>query len=241
MQVAKLKFSLRAMAIVTGVIAVALMPLVYAVRRAQKEHEFIVRVQEIGGTVWFAKPAGSTGLGSGGGDFWPKLQVWTSKVLGYGNGNLWQRADLVSFVEYQGDSAQLELLTELTSVRELAFVHAHVDSKLIDVVMRMPSLQRLNLSDTDVDDQALERLVTNPHLRYVNIMGSRATPEAVQAFCDARPDCKLSVAPDTEFMTWLNRLFEEQASAAQSAIPSTAHPADRSSDTSSLSSSPSAE
>ena len=123
---------------------------------------------------------------------------------------LFPKIELVSIVEFRGEPEELQLLREL-SIPHLAFVHADVTSEVVDILVEIPDLQMLNLSDTNVGDDALERLEKLPDLEYLNVMGSSVTPQGVQDFIEHRPDCKLSVVSDTEFMKWLNRLFRSDA------------------------------
>lgn len=201
------RFSLRTLALLVTCIACAIVPIAYQVRASSRHRIAVGKLREMGATVWFEQPSFTKGLKSAK----PSIlkQRWRGVVEAALGEDFFQRAEMVSFVEYEGETSNLEPLLALESVRELSYVHASVNPELVDLIMKMPNLEKLNLSDTDVDDRSLAKLVTKQSLSYVNIMGSKATPEAVQAFCDARPDCKLSVALDGEFMAWLNRLVEE--------------------------------
>ncbi|MEM8734332.1 MAG: hypothetical protein AAGG44_08930, partial [Planctomycetota bacterium] len=183
--------SIRSVFIGTGLVAIALLPTMLGLRTRRREQALLDQLRVRGVKVWFVdgSPDSFEVVED---DYW--YDAWSLVPSSWT-----PHPQRISIVQYRGESADLEVLAQLDTVKAVSYVHAEVDSELIDYFMLMDGLESLNLSDTNVGDQALERLVDKPNLRYLNLMGSKVTPEGVKAFNRARPNCKLSVSPDQEF------------------------------------------
>ncbi len=179
-----LRVSLRTLLIILALLAAILMPLMVHLHSLRNQTLAAEQLTASGARIFYQPDHGLFGL-------FPKIE-------------------LVSIVEFRGEPVELQSLREL-SVPHLAFVHAGVTSELVDILVEIPDLRMLNLSDTNVSDDALDRFEKLPDLEYLNVMGSGVTPKGVRDFIEHRPDCKLSVVSDTEFMKWLNRLFRSDA------------------------------
>ncbi len=187
--------------VVTAICALLLLPVMLHLRTLRRESEAIRQLSTAGADVWYAEDLASAS----------RLRwtlAWVTPALGLQS----YPPQMVSFVEYSGDRENLELLKDLDTVTDVAFVHANVDTDLMEVFLGMSALTTLNLSDTDVDDDCLRLIEEKQELQYINVMGSKVSPQGVERFHQKRPDCRLSVAPDTRFMKWLNRLFETSQS-----------------------------
>lgn len=121
------------------------------------------------------------------------------------------QADFVSFVEFRGGAAKLDVMVDLPYVRSVSFVNSEIPTGVLELFASLPQLEELNLSDTPLNDRQLDRISEISSLKYVNIMGTAVTAEAVLLFKKQRPDCAISSGLDPKYMNSLLRLMSMQA------------------------------
>ena len=133
--------------------------------------------------------------------------------------NFSEKAEFVGLVSFQGNTSELTPLQRLLFTTDLAFFDTEATDDLIEIVKTMPRLQRLTLSDSELDDRRLLKLANIPSLKYVNAMGTDVTAEGILEFRRQRPEVRLSVSYDEEFIKQYQRL---KALSAVPPRPSTA-------------------
>ncbi|MEM7473474.1 MAG: hypothetical protein AAF483_00640 [Planctomycetota bacterium] len=176
-----MRFSLKKAILAITLLAALCLPLMSIMQQARREAGAIESLERVGAKVWLQADEG-----------WQSIPP---------------QIEMISIVEFDSEVEKLDALTHL-EIPHLAFVNAEVTPELVAILVKIPALQKLNLSDTNVDDSGLESLAQVESLAYLKVMGSKVTPAGVHAFHQARPDCILSVTPDSTFMQWLSRLFD---------------------------------
>jgi hypothetical protein len=90
----------------------------------------------------------------------------------------------------------IEPLTKLPKLRRLSLWRsARIDDKAAQYLLRMKALETLDLTDTSVTDKLLDQLEGMKQLKALFIAGAKVTPERVDKFRKARPDCRLIWSP----------------------------------------------
>lgn len=196
-------YSIRTMAVLMSLVAVALLPLAWHLRQQRQQQQAIEGLREAGGVIGFRHQwddARSVPLF----DAQAPGQRWLQRWLGP---QFMAKADFVSFVDYRGPAQALRPLTRMPHARSVAFVNGNVQPELIETLCAMPQLEVLNLSDTTLTDDGLKRLASLPKLSYISVMGTSVSKEAVLEFQQRRPNCGISSGLDTQFLKSLNRLM----------------------------------
>lgn len=90
----------------------------------------------------------------------------------------------------------LEPVTRMTNLQRLNLWQcARIDDKAAQHLLKMNSLEILDLGDTAVTDKLLDDLAGMKSLKLLLVEGTRITPERVEQFRKARPDCRVVWAP----------------------------------------------
>jgi len=90
----------------------------------------------------------------------------------------------------------LEPLTKLPKLRRLNLWHStRIDDGAAQYLLQMKTLETLDLSETSVSDALLNQLEGMKQLKAVFLAGARVTPERVERFRKARPDCRVMWTP----------------------------------------------
>jgi Leucine-rich repeat (LRR) protein len=93
-------------------------------------------------------------------------------------------------------SQGLEPVTKLPKLRKLNLWQcARIDDKAVAHVLAMKGLEELDLGDTSVTDATLDQLEGMKRLKVLLVSGTNVTPERVERFRKARPDCRILWAP----------------------------------------------
>jgi hypothetical protein len=99
-------------------------------------------------------------------------------------------------------AAGLEPLTKLPTLRRVSLWRSvRVDDKAAEYLAQMKTLAVLDLSDTSVTDKLLDQLVAMKQLKTILVAGAKVTPEGVERFRKARPDCRVVWAPKYKEVT----------------------------------------
>jgi Leucine-rich repeat (LRR) protein len=90
----------------------------------------------------------------------------------------------------------LEPLTKWPKLRRLnLWQAARIDDKAASYLLRMKGLEVLDLGDTAVTDALLDQLEGMKQLKTLFVGGPKITPERVERFRKARPDCRVVWSP----------------------------------------------
>ena len=79
----------------------------------------------------------------------------------------------------------------MTNVKKLFLQKTNIDGSGFVYLMQMPSLETLNLSFTKVDDKVALDLLKFPSLKEVYLLGTRCTPQVVEALRKNKPGLKI--------------------------------------------------
>jgi Leucine-rich repeat (LRR) protein len=90
----------------------------------------------------------------------------------------------------------IEPLTKLPKLKRLSLWRsARIDDKAAQYLLRMKNLEVLDVSDTSVTDKLLDQLEGMKQLKALFLAGAKVTPERVERFRKARPDCRIVWSP----------------------------------------------
>jgi len=86
----------------------------------------------------------------------------------------------------------LEPVTKMPKLRRLNLWQcARIDDKAGRHLLGMKSLEVLDLGDTSVTDRLLDELTAMKSLKLLMVGGTKVSPERVEQFRKARPDCRI--------------------------------------------------
>ena len=90
----------------------------------------------------------------------------------------------------------LEPLVKLPKLRRLnLWQSTRIDDRAGPHLLALKSVEILDLGDTSVTDALLGQLEAMKGLKVLFISGTKVTPEGVERFRKARPDCRVIWAP----------------------------------------------
>lgn len=90
----------------------------------------------------------------------------------------------------------LKPLTALPKLQRLnLWQSVRIDDLAVTELAAMKSLAILDLGDTSITDDSLTKLQKMPALKTVFVGGTNVTPQAVERFRKARPDCRIIWSP----------------------------------------------
>jgi internalin A len=93
-------------------------------------------------------------------------------------------------------SQGLEPVAKLPKLRKLnLWQSARIDDKAAAHLLAMKSLEEVDLGDTGISDATLDQLEGMKRLKVLLVSGTNVTPERVERFRKARPDCRVMWAP----------------------------------------------
>jgi Leucine-rich repeat (LRR) protein len=96
----------------------------------------------------------------------------------------------------------LEPIAKLPKLRRLNLWHSlRIDDRAAQSLMGMKTVEVLDLSDTAVTDKLLDQLTGMKQLKTLLVAGAKVTPEGVERFKKARPDCRIVWAPKYKDVT----------------------------------------
>lgn len=90
----------------------------------------------------------------------------------------------------------LEPLLKLNKLRRLNLWQAvRIDDRAAPHLLGMTTLEELDLGDTAITDATLAQLEGMKRLKILLVSGTKVTPQGVERFRKARPDCRVMWAP----------------------------------------------
>ena len=93
-------------------------------------------------------------------------------------------------------SRGLEPLTKLPKLRKLnLWQSTRIDDQAASYLLAMKSLEEVDLGDTSISDATLDQLEAMNRLKVLLVSGTKVTPERVERFRKARPDCRVMWSP----------------------------------------------
>jgi len=93
-------------------------------------------------------------------------------------------------------SQGLAPVTKLPKLRRLnLWQSTRIDDKAATYLLSMGTLEEIDLGDTNITDALLDQLQGVKRLKVLAVGGTKVTPERVERFRKARPDCRIFWSP----------------------------------------------